>query len=65
MENVIAVSTTAKKPDEETNTKIQGLFKTAGSAVVEVEKKDKFRDHSKAIRQIINASFWVFTVTDV
>jgi hypothetical protein len=62
MEGVIATSVNAKKPDEETNVKIQGLFKTAGSAVIDVEKKDKFRDHAKAIRQIINSSFWVFTV---
>lgn len=62
MEGVIATSVNARKPDEETNAKIQGLFKNAGSAVVDVEKKDKFRDHAKAVRQIINSSFWVFTV---
>jgi len=61
MEGVISTSVNAKKPDEETNIKIQGLFKTAGSAVIDVEKKDKYKDHAKAIRQIINSSFWVFT----
>ena len=57
----VAYAKNSKKPDEETTKKIQELLKSKAGPILGLENDAAWRDHAKSVKEMINASFWVFS----
>lgn len=50
-----------KTPEHSVLTKVQDTLRTKAAPIIDLERGDKYRDHAKAIKELINASFWVLS----
>lgn len=59
--NYVNYAKNSKKPDDLTSKKIQELLKSKATPILNLENDNTWRDHAKSVKEMINASFWVFS----